>query len=105
MMNIIKLILFSLVNAAGYFTISTIATLAIKLDVFPQMPPGVHMENFKLALFGIGMWVWIGCALVSIGYFFVSDKYKNWLLLAPMYGPAIYSTIVILYFNYFYSVA
>lgn len=105
MLNIIKIILFVLVNIAGFYTTSVIAGVALKLGVFPQLPVGPHMEYFKWVYFGGGPWVWIAAAIVSVGYFFAGDKLKNWLLLAPMYTTAIYCTIVLIYFNFFYAVA
>ena len=105
MLNIIKVILFIIVNIAGWYTISVVASVAIKMDVFPQFTPGsVHAETFKLWFLGGGMWVWIACALTSISYFFLENEWKNWLLLAPMFIPAAYGTAVLIYFNFIYTI-
>lgn len=104
MLNIIKIILFVLVNVAGFYTTSVAAGGAMKLGVFPQLPVGPHLEYFKLMYFGGGSWIWIAAALISVGYFFARDELKNWLLLAPMYVTAIYCTVVLVYFNFFYTI-
>ncbi len=105
MLNIIRVLLFIIVNIAGWYTIPVIASIAAKLDVFPKLPPGIHTEAFKLWFLGGGMWVWIICAVISIGYFFTRNELKNWLLLAPMYVTAIYGTAVLLYFNFIYTLS
>ncbi len=104
MLNIIKVILFVIVNVAGLYTIPVLANMALKMDVFPSLPPGHHTEVFKFWFLGIGMWVWIACAFVSVGYFFFRNEIKNWLLLSPLFGTAIFGTAVLIYFNFIYSV-
>ena len=103
MLNIIKIILFIIVNVAGWFSVQVIALLAIKYSVFPQLPP-LDMELLKWWYFTVGIWVWMACALVSIGYFFTLNELKNWLLLAPMYGTALYCVSTLVYFQYFYTI-
>ncbi|MCB9990511.1 MAG: hypothetical protein H6867_03905 [Rhodospirillales bacterium] len=104
MLNIIKVILFVIVNIAGFYVTPVIAHVAIKIDMFPQLPVGEHSEYFKLLYFAGGPWVWIASAVISIGYFFTKDELKNWLLLAPMYLTGIYCTLVLIYFNFFYTI-
>lgn len=104
MTNIIKIALFVIVNIAGFFTISVLANVAVKIGMFPSLPPGIHTEEFKMWFMAGGMWVFIGSVFISIGYFFTRDELKHWLLFAPMYCTGIYGTAVILYFNFIYSV-
>ncbi|MEC7029148.1 MAG: hypothetical protein VXW91_05700 [Pseudomonadota bacterium] len=104
MTNIIKIALFVIVNIAGFFTISVLANVAVKIGLFPSLPPGIHTETFKMWFMAGGMWVFIGSVFISIGYFFTRDELKHWLLFAPMYCTGIYGTAVILYFNFIYSV-
>ncbi len=104
MLNIITIILFVLVNVAGFYTTPIVGNVAIKLGFFPSLPVGEHMEYFKFMYFGGGQWVWIISAIASIGYFFARDGLKNWLLLAPMYVTAIYCTLTLIYFNFFYTI-
>lgn len=104
MMNIIQVILFVIVNIAGFYTTPVVANIAARIGLWPDLPPGIHMETFKLWYFGGGPWLWIASALVSIGYFFAKDELKNWLLLAPMYVTAIYCVGAIVFFNFFYNI-
>lgn len=104
MQNIIRVILFVLVNVAGWYGIQIIAVLAMKYGIFPQLP-AEYNEMLKFWYFGIGMWVLIGSAIVSIGYFFARDEIKNWLLFAPMYITGSYCVATIIYFKYFFSIA
>lgn len=105
MINILKIALFVIVNIAGFFTLSVLANVAVKLGIFPSLPPGIHMEEFKSWFMAGGMWIFIASVMISVGYFFTRDELKHWLLFAPMYMTGIYGTAVILYFNFIYSVA
>jgi hypothetical protein len=103
MLNIIRVILFVLVNIAGWYTIQIIYILATKYGLNPELPVA-HIEFFRWWYFYVALWVWMGCAIISIGYFFTRDELKNWLLLSPMYVTAIYCTGTLIYFNFFYRV-
>ena len=105
MLNIIKVLLFVLVNIAGFYTTPIVAHIAIRTGIFPQLPVGEHTEYFKLMYFAGGPWVWIVSAVASVLYFFTRDEIKNWLLLAPMYVTALYCTAVLIYFNFFYTIS
>jgi len=101
MINIIKVILFIIVNVAGWFTIQVVALIAMKYSMFPQLPL-MDMQVLKWWYFSVSIWVWMGAALISIGYFFTKDELKTWLLLAPMYITAIYCVATLVYFKFFY---
>jgi len=100
MLNVIKVLLFVMVNAAGFFVSSVVINLAVMMNVFPKVPQGPDMESFRTLLMAGSMWVWGASALVSVGYFFVERYTRAWLLLAPLYVPAIYTICVMLYFNF-----
>ncbi|HEY8191916.1 MAG TPA: hypothetical protein VIG74_05780 [Alphaproteobacteria bacterium] len=105
MINVIKIVLFLLVNMAGYYTIPMLVWITVTAGIFPQIPPGPIMESFKMMLLGGGTWVWIAAALASVGYFFVPPReLRTWLILAPMYCPAIYGMSVLLYYKFFAAV-
>jgi len=104
MVNIIKFILFLLVNAGGYYTIPVIMHVVIMTETYPQLSP-VENDMMRHWLFGIGTWVWVAAAFLSVGYFFVPGKIKVWLILAPLYIPAIYGVSTLIYFTYFLSLA
>jgi hypothetical protein len=101
MLNVIKIILFLLVNIAGYHVIPIMFWIAVTGGLF-SLPSGPALISFQMMLFGIGTWVWIGAALASVGYFFVPSRdLRTWLILAPMYCPAIYGVGVLLYYRFF----
>jgi hypothetical protein len=101
MLHIIKIILFLIVNLGGYFAIAILFHLCVMLGVLPQMPTDELQHQFLTWLFGIGTWVWLAAAFISIGYFLVQDKYTRvWLILAPLYVPFIFGIGVMIYFNY-----
>ncbi len=105
MIQLIKAILFLLVNVAGYFTIPLLGGVAAKLDQFPSLPPGEHLELFVLWYFGIGGgWVFGFSALISVGYFVARDSIKHILLFAPMYNTFLFGLGVLIYFNHFHTV-
>ena len=104
MLNIIKVILFVIVNIAGFHTLAIAVGVSAKLGFLPQLPEGYHLETFKFWYFGIGSWVFIGCMLISIAYFFSRSELKNWLLLLPMFGTGIYAFATLIYFNFIYTV-
>jgi hypothetical protein len=103
MKTLMKIILFLLVNAAGYFSVALVPNLAILLHLFPKFDPGQDVTTFQLWMGGGGMWVWIAMALVSLGYFFVRGSARTLLLLAPLFIPALYVAAVILYFSHAYQ--
>src|SRR4051812_13976861 len=99
MVHVVKLILFLLVNLAGWFVIPLFINLAHMLNVYPDLPEEL-LHTFAIMLLQIGPWIWVAAAMASVGYFFTRGELRIWLLLAPMYVPAIYSTLVITYFNF-----
>jgi len=104
MLNIIKTLLFIIVNIAGWYTIPVVAGVSMKIGVFPEFMPGsVHDELFKFWFGGVGMWVWLGCFVVSISYFFLENEWKNWILLSPMFVTGIYGIATVVYFAFIYS--
>lgn len=105
MLNVIRVILFVIVNLAGWFTIPASYHMADKTGFVPELPPGLPMETFKYWFFGMGMWVWIACAVVSIAYFFMENEWKNWVLLSPMFITALFCAGILIYFNFFYTLA
>lgn len=105
MINIIKVILFVLVNVAGFYAIPIVGSIAAKIDAMPSLPTATDYNTFKLWFAGGGLWVYGIGALASIGYFFTRDELKHWLLFAPMYLTVIYGVGVLIYFNYFFYIS
>ena len=101
MLNIIRVILFVLVNVAGWYAIQIVYIVTTKYGLLPDLK-SVDIPTFQFWYFYVGLWVYMGAAVVSVGYFFVRDELKNWLLLAPMYVTAIYCTATMIYFSFLY---
>lgn len=99
-LNIIKIVLFALVNAGGYFVIPIMINLAVKWDVFPEVGAGKMYQDLIFMLTGAGTFVWAAAGLASVGYFFVKGELRTWLILAPLYVTTIYGLGVLIYFNF-----
>ncbi len=99
MINIIKIALFLIVNAAGYWTAPTVYVLATKFDMMPHITDE-YLAAADMLFLKIGPLVWPAMAVVSIGYFFASKEWRPWLLLAPIYVPALYISGIIAYFYF-----
>ena len=54
MLNIIRVILFLIVNIAGWYAIPVMALVAMKYGFFPSLPPD-YVSYFKLWYFGVGV--------------------------------------------------
>jgi len=103
MLHVVRILLFLLVNAAGYLSILLLSNGAIKMGVYPDMLTLQDRDMFETWLFGGGLWVWIASAFVSIGSFFTIGTMRNVLLLAPLYMTGSYVTLVILYFYFMWQ--
>lgn len=101
-LNLIKIVLFLIVNAVGFYTIPVIINLAVKLGRLPDVATArpEYFETYQFLLLGMAIPVWAVAALISIGYFFASREIRTWLLLAPIYVPALYGTGIITYFHF-----
>ncbi len=101
-LNLIKIVLFLLVNAAGWFTVPVVINLAVKLGRLPDVATTrpEYFETYQFLLLGMAIPVWAIAALFSIGYFFATREARAWLLLAPIYVPALYSVGIITYFHF-----
>ncbi len=98
--NIVKILLFLLVNAAGWYTAPTIYVLATMWNVMPAIPESAD-PSFTFLAITMMIPIWACSALASIGYFFAaSPETRLWLLLAPIYVPAIYLISVLTYFHF-----
>ena len=101
MIHLIKIVLFLLVNLGGYNVINLTVWMAVTLGIFPELPPGQELEDFKSLLFQGGFVVWAICALASTGYFVVPHReLRTWLILAPLYGTFLYAAGLMIYFNF-----
>mgnify|MGYP006196054869 CR=1 FL=1 len=62
MLNIIKIILFLLVNLGGFYTIAILVNVCVQLGIFPSMPNAV-MHNEFLNWLSLGTMVWLAAAI------------------------------------------
>lgn len=99
LMNLIKITLFLIVNAAGFYTVSVVYVLATKFGFMPDITDQ-FVDTADLLFFKIGPFIWPATALVSIGYFFAPSDARPWLLLAPIYVPVLYTLSIIAYFHF-----
>ncbi len=63
MINLIKIALFVLVNIGGYNVIHLMMWITQTLGIFPDLPSGQDVEDFKFLLFEGGFIIWALCAL------------------------------------------
>lgn len=97
--NVIKIALFLIVNTAGFYTVPVVYVLATKFGLMPHISDE-HLSSAQMLLFTVGPLIWPFIAVVSVGYFFASKEWRPWLLLAPIYVPALYVISVITYFHF-----
>lgn len=99
LLNIVKIVLFLLVNAAGYFAVPTIIALTAKFNLMPFVE-GIEFQTFQFLILTVPIPLWACTALVSIGYFFTAGELRSWLLLAPLYVTVLYGIGVITYYHF-----
>lgn len=101
MIQLVKILLFGIVNAAGFTALPILANVAIMLNMHPKFSSAIEQEHFKFYFFGIGTWVWIAAAVLSLGYFFAKSAETRFLLiLAPLFAPIIYGVGLMVYAHY-----
>lgn len=99
--TILKIIIFVLVNVAGFYITPLAPNLAGMIGVLPEISEEKTMliPSLKNWMFGGGMWVWMICALLSTGYFFIQGALRYWLIALPLVVPALYQIFVLARFN------
>lgn len=102
MIHVIKIILFLITNAIGFYTTPVIINLAVLMGRLPDVAATKPeaFETFQFLLLSMSIPVWGMAALASIGYFLATGSLRPWLILAPIYVPAIYEISVITYFHF-----
>lgn len=88
------------VNAVGFFILPLIIVLSIKFGLFPHVPDGPLLHQFSVWLTMIGPLISIPASFFSIGYIFSRTELRFWLLLTPLYVPAIYIILLLTYFTF-----
>jgi hypothetical protein len=100
MVHVVKVILFAMICVAGFYVIPLVTNLSIMLNVYPSLPDGELVQSFAFWLFTGGIGMWLLASIASVGYFFTRGELRIWLLLGPMYVPAVYGILVITYYNF-----
>ena len=97
--QVARILVFLIVSAIGSFMAALIFNLAVLLHLFPH-PAGDQLQHgLGVMVFSVSPWIWLAAMAVSLGSFFTKGEARLWLLLAPLYGPALYSLLVLIYFN------
>ena len=90
------ILLFLLANTVGFFGTGIAYHLAVSTNLFVPteeiIQSGVIKDHFLTAT----MFVWLGCALLSIGYFFYKEKGRGLILLVPALLPIFYGLSVLI---------
>lgn len=99
-MKLVQIALFLIVNTFGFFIVPLIANTAIiKFDLIPAR----LAQTPYVLIDALGLYIpfWAAAALASVGFFFTKGETRAWLILAPLYVPAIYGFGVLAYFHVF----
>jgi hypothetical protein len=96
-MKLVQIALFLIVNAFGFYVVPLIANTVLKFDLIPA-----RLAQDPYALFNAFTYYIpfsIAAALISIGFFFTKGETRAWLILAPLYIPAIFGLCVLGYYH------
>jgi hypothetical protein len=90
------ILFFLLANCIGFFSTGIAYHLAIGIGVFVPTDALIQSDVLKDHFFGTTPFVWLGCALLSIGYFFYKEKGRGLILLVPAVLPVFYGLSVLI---------
>lgn len=96
-LNIIKFLLFVIVNLFGWFMVPFIVTSTAKFNLLPDTLNATQTEQM-MTMFAMYQPIWAIAAIASIGFFFTRRELRAWLILAPLYTTAIFGFGVLGYF-------
>jgi hypothetical protein len=97
-LKIIQIVLFVIVNLFGFYVVPLIANSAVKFGLMPdQLSPDQHYMMMTAFTYYVPFWA--VAAVASIGFFFTRAEMRAWLILAPLYVPALFGTGILLYFH------
>jgi hypothetical protein len=95
-MNFIRdLILFFLANTLGFFGAALAYHFAILVGIAPSAAALAAVPQLNDYFLSATMIVWIICALLSIGFFFIKDQARYIALLLPALAPFFYGLSVL----------
>jgi hypothetical protein len=90
-----NVILFLIANLLGFLGAPIAYHLSISLDIFKPSDELINSGALNALFFRDTMMVWTGCAVLSLGIFFIKDKNKMLLLLLPALLPLFYGFSVL----------
>jgi hypothetical protein len=94
-----KIFLFVIFNAIGYYLALTVVTLLLKAEMYPISETAEVMKRINFYVFGIGTWVWLACAVTSVGVFWGDGPRRMFLLALPVLLPTLYVIGAVLWFK------
>lgn len=85
---LIKVLVFFLVNAIGYYVApSLFALLVLKFDMLDYSNTAINKVNFEQTYFLRTLMTWGICAVFSFAGFFFKSSIRFLFLLAPIFVP------------------
>ena len=101
MVNVVKILLFAIVNAVGFYATPIMANVAVMTDSVPKFSNEAAASEFHNLFFGGGTWAWVCAAILSVGYFIVkSVELRMLLILAPVFAPIMYCVAILGYYKF-----
>lgn len=100
MPGITRFVWLALVNVLGFFTLGVVFYAAYFTGTLPEELSGSDSGVFFLSFFGGTIWAWLVGLLISAGYLFSGKRAIGKIMFwAPVYVPALYSILALIYFN------
>ena len=98
MIHLIKILLFGIVNAAGFYAIPIIANVAVITELYPRFSSEADVNTFNNLFYGGGQIAWGIAAVASLGYFVARNvELRVLLILAPIFVPVIFGVGLMTY--------
>jgi hypothetical protein len=95
-MNFLRdIVLFFLANALGFFGAALAYHFAILIGIAPSAEALAGVPQLNEYFLSATMIVWMICAALSIGFFFIKDKARYIALLLPALAPFFYGLSVL----------
>lgn len=101
MIHLIKILLFGIVNAAGFYAIPIMANIAVITEMYPRFSSEAGVNTFNNLFYGGGQIAWGIAAVASLGYFVAKNvELRVLLILAPIFMPVLYGVGLIIYCHF-----
>jgi hypothetical protein len=89
-------LLFVLANAIGFFAAGIAYNFSVLSGLVPDQEKLVNTGLLQDQFFRNTMLVWLGCLLLSFGFFFYKEKGRSLILLLPALLPILYGLSVLM---------